>query len=312
MNAQAPWLEVVGLTRRFGDRVALDSLTFEVRRGECLGLLGPNGAGKSTAFQVLVGLLKPDAGVVRQGGVLFKPGDAALRRSWGIVFQSGSLDELLTVRQNLELSAQLYAVPRAQAAARLPRLLQVAGLAARAGERVGTLSGGLKRRLELVRALVHRPALLVLDEPTVGLDEAAFRDFWAELDALRKEETLTILVTTHRPEEAARCDRVCLLDAGRALVTDTPAALAARVGGDIVELDVVDGPAAQAALQARLGLGSRLQGGVVRVEVQPGHQWVARLVEAVGPAQVRSVSVHQPGMADVFLAVAGQRLEARP
>jgi ABC-2 type transport system ATP-binding protein len=305
-----PLLQLEGLTRRFKSRVALDGLSLSVRAGEIVGLLGPNGAGKSTTFQVLAGLLAPDAGRVLFEGRPLSLHDPALRQRLGIIFQRGSLDDLMSARENLLLGARLYGLTGERAHTRVEQMLRLIGLEARGDERVVTWSGGMRRRLELARALVHQPRVLLMDEPTQGLDEASFRSFWAHLRALRDTEGLTVLLTTHRADEAQLCDRLAVLDAGRLVATDTPAALAARVGGDILLLEGREPEALAAEVRERLGLDARVVEGRVQVEAEQGHALVPRLVEALPAGRLASVSLRRPTLADVFLQLTGRTLGA--
>src|SRR5512134_354863 len=213
-SAAIPRLEVRGVAVRRGGRDVLRGVSLAARPGEIFGLLGPNGAGKSTLFAILAGLLRPDAGRFFLDGRAIAPGARALRARAGIVFQEPGLDGKLSAAENLRLAAALHLVPRSDAPARIAGLLREAGLADRAREPVERLSGGMRRRLELARALVHRPDVLVMDEPTVGLDAAAFRAFWAGVEALRRDEGTTVVLTTHRPDEAERCDRLAVLARG--------------------------------------------------------------------------------------------------
>ncbi|MCP3098713.1 ABC transporter ATP-binding protein [Myxococcus sp. K15C18031901] len=309
-TSPAPLLHIEGLTRRFRDRVAVDGLTLSVRPGEILGLLGPNGAGKSTTFQMLAGLMAPDAGRVTFAGRALALSDPALRRQLGIIFQRGSLDDLLTARENLLLGARLYGLTGERARARVEAMLALIGLADRGDERVGTWSGGMRRRLELARALVHQPRVVLMDEPTQGLDEAAFRTFWAHLKRLRDAEGLTVLLTTHRADEAEVCDRLAVLDAGRLVACDTPAALAARMGGDILSLESADAEALARDVREKLALEAKVVDGRVQVEVAQGHAWVPRVVEAFPAGRLSSVSLRRPTLADVFLQLTGRALGA--
>jgi ABC-2 type transport system ATP-binding protein len=303
-------LQLEGLTRRFKGRTAVDGLTLSVRQGEILGLLGPNGAGKSTTFQVLAGLLAPDAGQVRFEGRVLSLSDPSLRRQMGIIFQRSSLDDLLTARENLMLGARLYGLTGERARARVEAMLGLIGLAERGDERVSTWSGGMRRRLELARALVHQPRVVLMDEPTQGLDEAAFRAFWAHLKRLRDSEGVTVLLTTHRADEAEVCDRLAVLDAGRLVACDTPAALASRMGGDILSIEASEPEALAQELHARLGLEAKVVEGRVRVEARQGHALVPRLVEAFPAGRLASVSLRRPTLADVFLQLTGRALGA--
>lgn len=289
-------------------RKVLEGLSFSTLPGEIFGLLGPNGSGKSTTFHVLTGGLRPDAGTLLLDGVPIAPGAAALRRQMGVVFQSASVDINLTCRENLQLAARLHCVPARDATDRIRELLALADLTDRADERVKTLSGGMKRRLELSRALIHRPRLLLLDEPTVGLDEASFERTWRRLAELRAAEGVTLLLSTHRPEEAARCDRIALLDQGRIVALDTPANLQARVAGDVITLHGADLEALAAEVRARFNLEAKVVGDGVTVLVEAGHTWIPRLVEAFPPGRLTAVNLHRPSLADVFLSTTGHTL----
>jgi len=309
-EAQSPaaLLEISGLSRRFGERLALDDLSFEVRSGEIFGLLGPNGAGKSTAFQILACTLRPDAGRIFFAGSELSLDDPALRRQMGVVFQRSSLDDQLTARENLLLGARLYALPRAVAKARVAEMFALIELSDRADEKVEGWSGGMRRRLELARALVHQPKVLLMDEPTQGLDEASFRKFWAHVKALRQARGLTVLLTTHRPEEADQCDRLAILDAGRLVAIDSPAALASKMGGDVITVEAEEPEAIARVLQERLELPTTVVDGRVQVERRDGHALIPRLVEAFPPGRLQSVSLRRPTLADVFLKLTGHAL----
>jgi ABC-2 type transport system ATP-binding protein len=301
-------LRLSGLRRAFGARVALEGLDLEVRAGEIVGLLGPNGAGKSTTFQLLAGLLRPDSGSVHFQGTPLALSDPRLRRQLGIIFQRSSLDDLLTARENLALGGRLYGLGGAQLRERVDAMLGLIGLADRAHERVGTWSGGMRRRLELARALVHRPRVLLMDEPTQGLDEASFRTFWEHLKVLRARDGLTVLCTTHRADEAEGCDKLAVLDAGRLVALDTPQALARRVGGDILTLEASEPELLAAELRARLNLDAKVVEGRVHVEHEEGHVLVPRVVEAFPAGRLKSVSLRKPTLADVFLQLTGKAL----
>ncbi len=309
-NERQPLLRIDGLTRRFGDRLALDALSFEVRPGEIFGLLGPNGAGKSTAFQILACILRPDAGRVFLQGRQLSLEDPALRTRMGVVFQRGSLDDQLTARENLMLGARLYGLPRPIAKERVAAMFTLIELGDRAREKVAGWSGGMKRRLELARALVHQPQILLMDEPTQGLDEASFRRFWAHVKALRAADGVTVLLTTHRAEEAEQCDRLAVLDAGKLVATDTPRALAARVGGDVITIEADDPDEVVGMLHQRFALTGTLVDGRVQVERREGHELVPRLVEAFPPGRLLSLSLRRPTLADVFLKLTGHSLGA--
>ena len=231
---ETPFLRVEGLRRSFGTRTAVDDLSFSVGRGEIFGLLGPNGAGKSTTFHLLTGLLAPDGGAVFLDGKKVSPTDPAARERMGVVFQHPSVDVKLTGLENLRLGAALYGLSRATADREIARQLELMDLVERASEPVERYSGGMRRRLELARILLHAPELLIMDEPGAGLDQASLRLFWQRLGELRRERRTTILVTTHQPEEAEHCDRLAILDGGKLVACSPPSELRARVGGDLL------------------------------------------------------------------------------
>jgi ABC-2 type transport system ATP-binding protein len=307
-GGMAARLEIVGLRHRFGDRAALDGLSLALRPGEIFGLLGPNGSGKSTALRVLTGLLVPDAGELRLDGERVAPGGRKLRQHMGVVFQAASLDARLSLRENLVLSAALYGLSGQRAAQRVDEQLELAGLRDRQDDPVLELSGGMKRRLELARALLHEPSLLVMDEPTTGLDETFFRQTWTRIEALRRERGLTVLLTTHRAEEAERCDRVAVIDGGRVVAQDTPEALRRLVSGDVLTLLAREPEALCAELAERLSLSARVIDGRVVLEHERGHELIPRLVEALPVGRLHALSMHRPTLSDVFVNLTGRSL----
>jgi ABC-2 type transport system ATP-binding protein len=306
--ALAARLRVTGLSRRFGARAALDGLTFAVAPGEVFGLLGPNGAGKTTAFRLLAGLLPADAGEVALDGRAMSPASGGYRARLGVVFQEPSLDLKLTGRENLRLGAALYGVPRGVARPRIEEALRVMELGARADEATAKYSGGMRRRIEIARVLLHEPDLLLLDEPGRGVDPEALRRIWDELAARRTSRRLSIVVTTHQPEEAERCDRIALLDGGRVTATGTPDELRARVAGDVVRVRGERPEELAETIRARLGLpGVVLEGDVV-LEAPRGHEVVPRIVELFAPGRLASVATSRPTLADVFAKLTGRGL----
>ena len=307
-----PRLAARDLAFRYGDREVLRRVAFEVGPGEIVGLLGPNGAGKSTLFSILTGLLRPASGTLLVDGVPVEPGARALRARMGVVFQSPSLDAKLSAEENLVLGGQLFGLPRATARARARELLALAELSGRARDQAGKLSGGMRRRLELARALVHHPSILLMDEPTTGLDAAAFRQTWEAVRALRRVEGLTVLLTTHRPDEAEACDRLAVLAHGRVVASGTPEELRARVPGDVVSIEADDPVALAAEISARFGVAARPGPKGVHVERERGHELIPRLVEAFPPGRFRAVALRRPTLADAFLAITGDELEQDP
>ncbi|MEY4577482.1 MAG: hypothetical protein RL701_2185 [Pseudomonadota bacterium] len=304
-------LEIKGLSHRFGDTRVLDGLGFALHRGEIFGLLGPNGCGKSTTLRVLTGLLVPDAGEFALRDQKVAPGGRELRKCMGVVFQAPSLDPRLSVRENLQLTAALQRLPRPVAEPRIAQALEFAQLVDRASSLVKDLSGGMKRRLELARALLHEPDLLLLDEPTSGLDEPSFRRTWQRILELRERTGLSVLLTTHRAEEAALCDRVAVLDRGKLMALDTPDALIAEVAGDVLTLELHAGTAPEAVvaqIQEHFRLTARIADGKVLIERERGHELIPRLVEALPAGSIRSLSMHRPTLADVFVKLTGRSL----
>ncbi|QLD89036.1 ATP-binding cassette domain-containing protein [Natronomonas salina] len=312
-----PAIEVDGLTRTFGRVTAVDDLSFSVEDGELFGLLGPNGAGKSTLLNVLVTLLRPTDGTARVDGHDVVEETAAVRNSLGIVFQEPALDEELTGEENLAFHGRLYGMGRDERAARIDEVLDLVGLREERDAPVGTYSGGMKRRLEIGRGLLHEPSVLFLDEPTVGLDARTRRDTWEYIQRMNDEAGVTVVLTTHYIEEAEQlCDRVAVVDDGRIAAIDSPAALTGSLGGDVVALDVDDGEVD--ALRDRLGERpwvletARTEGGVA-VTVDDGGGRIADLVRLADDAGVRitSVDVHRPNLETVFLSLTGATIEER-
>jgi ABC-2 type transport system ATP-binding protein len=314
-RAAAPCLSIGGLCLSYGSRVALDGVDMEVGAGEVLGLLGPNGCGKSSLMRCLTGLRRADRGTLRLDGVALPLGDRRLRRSLGVVFQEPSLDIHLSAEENLWLGAALFGIGRTEARVRARELLNFMDLQARHKDRVRTFSGGMRRRLELARALIHRPRILLLDEPTGGLDPAAYERTWQKLLALRTQQGLTIVFSTHRADEAARCDRLLVLDRGHVVACDTPESLLRRVAGDVVLLEADDPQALATELSAQLDLVATVQrnsAGVQQVMLrrEAGHTLIPKLFELVGPGRIHSVAVRRPSLADAFFHLTGHGLLA--
>ena len=283
-----------GLGVRYGEATALDGVTFAVGAGERVGLLGQNGSGKTTLLRVASTRLRPTSGTLRVAGLDVVQDPDGVRQRLGVVFQSPALDPALTAREALALQAALVQIDRPDRERAVAGALADAGLTDRAYDRVGTLSGGLARRLDLARGLLHRPALALLDEPTTGLDPVARDAFWEVLDRRRGDGAQ--LIATHLMDEAERCDRVVILDAGRVVADGAPAALAARLGRDALWLDGPDPTALAAALCAE-GLDAAAVGDRVLVRADDARQRVAALYDR---PDVRGVSIQPPAMADVF------------
>lgn len=289
-------VDVEGLTHRYGERTALDGVAFSVRSGEVFGLVGPNGGGKTTLFKILSTALAPSSGSARVAGVDVR--DGAVRRKIGVVFQSPSLDGKLTVAENLLHHGHLYGMSGGGLKQRIGEELARFGLADRTGDRVEKLSGGLQRRVELAKSLLHRPEVLLLDEPSTGLDPGARRDLW---DALRSLKGVTVLLTTHLLEEAERCDRLAILHKGKIVALGEPLTLRAEIGGDVVTVRSREPERLAAAIREKLGESPQVVDGTVRLSRDRGHEFVGRLVEAF-PGMIESVTVAKPSLEDVFMS----------
>jgi len=304
--AEEAAISVRGLSHHYGERCALRSVDLDVRRGEILGLLGPNGGGKTTLFRVLATVCAPQQGSVRILGD--DPGRdlAAIRRRFGVVFQHPGLDGLLSVLENLRCHGAMYGWTGREFDERAATVLRQLRLEARAHERVATLSGGLARRVELAKGLLHRPELLLLDEPSAGLDPGARREFMDHLTHLRDTEGLTVLLTTHTMEEAERCDRVGFVHRGEVVALGTPSELTATIGGDVVVIAAHDVDRMRVEVGERFGCELRLVDGALRLETPRGHEFVREVVEAF-PGDIQSVTFGRPTLEDVFVHVTGQR-----
>lgn len=299
-------IEVDGIAYRYGDRHALRGVSLEVQAGELFGLLGPNGGGKTTLLEILATIRRPTAGVARVGGVNVAEDPEGARREIAVVFQRPALDPQLTASENLRHQGHLYGLAGRALADRSAELLERFGVGDRANDRVKTLSGGLRRRVELAKALLHEPRHLLLDEPTVGLDPGGRRELWEHARRLRTESGVAILVTTHLLEEAEECDRVGILDRGTLVALDTPAALKAAIRGDVISLESAAPESLAEAIRARFGAEGRVVDGTVRIERPDGAALVPRLAEAF-PGAIRSITVGKPTLEDVFVQRTGHR-----
>jgi len=298
-----------GLTHNYGDRLALDHLSFEVRAGEIFGLLGPNGSGKTTLFRILSTLMTPTGGNASIQGFNVACEPNKVRQQIGIVFQARSVDLKLTVAENLKHQGNLYGLSGARLKSLIDDVLGRIGLLDRKGDFVETLSGGMQRRVELAKGLIHSPSVLLLDEPSTGLDPGARRDLWQYLETLRDEENVAILVTTHLMEEAEHCDRLAILNEGKLVALGSPFDLKSQIGGDVVLFEVHDPEAAKTLatrLLQRFGVAAETFENLVRLEQEQGHRFVASVVEAF-PGIVESVSVSKPSLEDVFIRRTGHR-----
>ncbi|MEV4458147.1 ATP-binding cassette domain-containing protein [Microbispora sp. NPDC049633] len=302
-----PAVVTTGLTKHYGDVEAVRGIDLTVHRGEIFGFLGPNGAGKSTTISMLCTLTRPTAGEARVAGHDVVRERDEVRRSIGLVFQDPTLDGYLTAERNLRFHAELYGVPRADVGPRLRGVLEMVGLWDRRKARVATFSGGMRRRLEIARGLLHSPRVLFLDEPTVGLDPQTRSSIWSYIRELKEAEDITVFLTTHYMDEAEHCDRIAIMDGGRIIALDTPDALKAGVGKDRVQIETDDGAAAVAALDERFGIRAVASGDVVVFQVDEGERFVPELFSRSG-LPIRSVSVARPSLDDVFMSYTGRSI----
>jgi ABC-2 type transport system ATP-binding protein len=300
-----PAIEVRGLSHCYGERRALDGVDFAVETGAIFGLLGPNGGGKTTLFRILSTLLPIQTGRASVLGFDLAQRPNEIRRRIGVTFQSPSIDPKLTVGENLKHQGHLYGLSGAVLRQRIDLLTGKLGLRDRLSDRAETLSGGLKRRVEIAKGLLHRPQALLLDEPSTGLDPGARHDLWRYLRGL-KEEGVTVLVTTHLMEEAERCDMLGILDEGRLVALDTPQALRATLGGDYVTVQCDSPDVLSERIHERFGVTPQRIGGALRIGKSRGHEFVRDLVDAF-PDDVQTVSLGKPTLEDVFIERTGHR-----
>jgi ABC-2 type transport system ATP-binding protein len=304
---QQPAVAVRGLVKRFGEVEAVRGIDLEIPSGEVFGFLGPNGAGKSTTINMLCTLLTPTAGSAEVAGHDVVRDRDHVRRNIGLVFQDTTLDTYMSAERNLRLHADLYGVPRGVVDDRMHQVLNMVGLWDRRASKVGTFSGGMKRRLEIARGLLHSPRVLFLDEPTIGLDPQTRSSIWGYIAELRKAEDITIFMTTHYMDEAEVCDRIAIMDSGRIIALDTPEALKASVGDDRIQIHTDDDHAAIAALEVAFGLIATMADDAVTFRVSQGEQFVPKLF-ADFPIPIRSVNVSRPSLDDVFMSYTGSTI----
>jgi ABC-2 type transport system ATP-binding protein len=297
-------ISVKDLRKRFGDFEAVKGVNFEVATGEVFGFLGPNGAGKTTTINMLCTLARPSGGRATVAGhdVVAERDD--VRRHIGLVFQDPTLDGYLTAEQNLRLHAELYGVERGLVAPRMRQVLEMVGLWERRGTQVLTFSGGMRRRLEIARGLMHSPRVLFLDEPTIGLDPQTRNSIWGYIRQLQRSEEITIFMTTHYMDEAEFCGRIAIMDHGEIVALDTPEALKEQVGADRIRIETEDDGATIEAIGERFGLEAQVSEGAVTFAVPDGEEFVPRLFAELG-VPIRSVSVARPTLDDVFMSHTG-------
>ena len=304
MPDTVPAVSVIDLVKRYDEVEAVRGIAFDVQAGEIFGFLGPNGAGKSTTINMLCTLVRPSGGTARVAGHDIVTERDEVRRNIGLVFQDTTLDGYLSAEQNLRLHAELYGVPRAAVVPRMRQVMEMVGLWERRGSLVNTFSGGMKRRLEIARGLLHSPRVLFLDEPTVGLDPQTRSSIWSYIQELKAGEDITIFLTTHYMDEAEYCDRIAIMDQGEIVVLDTPEALKASVGRDRVQIETDDAEATIAELRERFRIEAHVVEGAVTFGVSEGEHFVPRLFAELSQP-IRAVNVSRPSLDDVFMSYTG-------
>ncbi len=300
-------IEVEHIVKKFGDLVAVDDVSFEVKEGEIFGFLGPNGAGKTTTINILCTLMRPTRGKVILNGydVVLQPNQ--VRRSVGLVFQDPSLDIKLTALQNLQFHTGVYSVPRAVAKKRIRKVLKMVDLWDRRNEAVQTYSGGMRRRLEIGRGLLHYPRVLFLDEPTLGLDPQTRNHIWDYILDLRKRLNITVFLTTHYMEEANVADRIAIIDHGKIIALDTPSALKRMVGGDVITLQTDNPEAAVTELKEKHSIEAKMDSEGIHFEVPNGEKFIPALVREF-KSGLQGVSLRRPTLDDVFIKLTGREI----
>jgi ABC-2 type transport system ATP-binding protein len=304
---EVPAIRAVGVRKSYPGVEAVRGIDLTVAQGETFGFLGPNGAGKTTTIAMLCTLAVPTAGRIEIAGHDTRTAPGRVRRNLGLVFQETTLDGDLTAEENLRFHADLYSLPRATLSARVDAMLDLVGLAARHDALVRTFSGGMRRRLEIARGLLHRPRVLFLDEPTIGLDPQARSQLWTHLDEVREREATTLFLTTHYLDEAERCDRIAIIDDGRIVAQGTPAKLKSVLGADRVELRTDDDVAAAATLRARFAIEATIGPRGLQLQAEEGARLVPRLCAGLD-VPVYEVTVTRPSLDDVFLHHTGHRI----
>ncbi len=300
-------ISVQNLVHRYAERTALNGVSFDVRAAELFGLLGPNGSGKTTLFRILSTLMVPTAGRATIMGCSVAQESARVRRQIGVVFQAQSVDAKLTAYENLWHQGHLYGLRGGSLKKRINEILARVGLADRASEQVEKFSGGMQRRIELAKGLLHHPGVLLLDEPTTGLDPGARRDLWQYLQMLRDEEHVSVLVTTHLMEEAERCDRLAIMSEGNLVALGTPEELKSEIGGDVVLLTAAhDAGVLAERIRTRFHVQTTVLENQVRIERKEAHRFVTEVVEAF-PGEVEALSVSKPALEDVFIRRTGHK-----
>jgi len=305
-------IEVENLTKDYGDLRAVDGISFEVYEGEIFGFLGPNGAGKTTTIKTLCGLLAPTSGTARIAGMDVGENPMEIRKQIGLVFQTSSLDDRLTGRENLSFHSRLYNVDRETEKRRINELSERVGLEERLDDRVKNYSGGMKRRLELIRGMIHHPHVLFLDEPTLGLDPQTRSYTWDYIQELKKREEISIFLTTHYMDEVELANRAAIIDEGRIIALDSVEALKDQLGGDLIFLETDDNEKALRKLEEEFGVEVEEVDSKLKLTVEKGEQLIPRLTQVLSDS-IKSINLHEPTMDDVFLHLTGKEIrESEP
>ncbi len=300
-------IEVDNLRKQYGDFEAVKGISFDVQEGEIFGFLGPNGAGKTTAINMLCTMLKPTGGTARVSGHDVIREKDEVRKSIGIIFQENTLDEKLTANENLMLHCRFYNVPRSERESRIQEVLEIVELEDRRHKIVETFSGGMKRRLEIARGLLHYPKVLFLDEPTVGLDPQTRAHIWEYILRLKKKAGITMFLTTHYMDEAEISDRIAIIDQGQIIALDTPDHLRNDVGGDIVELVTADNRAAREEIMAKYGKEAGETEGILTFRVEKGNEFLSHFIKDF-ETPIGSINLRRPTLNDVFLKLTGRQI----
>jgi len=300
-------IEASNLVKRFGELEAVKGVSFSVKEGEIFGFLGPNGAGKTTTINILCTLLKPTDGQAKVNGYDVIKERSQVRQSIGLVFQEPSLDDYLTAEQNLRFHGYAYGIPKNVLEPRLKELLEMMELWDRRKGKINTYSGGMKRRLEIARGLLHHPRVLFLDEPTLGLDPQTRRRIWDYIHDLRKRENLAIFMTTHYMDEAENCDRIAIIDYGRTVALDTLEKLKDGVGGDVISVKTEDNEKAVRLLEGQYKLKPGIENGIISFTVPHGEEFLPKFVSGF-PLRLLSIGLRRPTLEDVFLKLTGRNI----
>ena len=302
-----PIITVNNLTKRFKSLTAVDDISFSVNEGEVFGFLGPNGAGKTTTINILCTLLTPTSGNAAIAGFDCSDQPDQVRAAIGLIFQDTTLDAGLTAYENLKFHAYLYNLDRALTDQRIDEMLEVVKLADRKHDLIKNFSGGMKRRLEIARGLLHYPRVLFLDEPTIGLDPQTRNTIWEFIAELRKREKITVFMTTHYMEEAENCDRIAIIDHGTIITEGSPAMLKSMLHGDIIRLVTVDNEQAKRIIKERFNIDARDDNGGLALTAEQGEEFIPKLLHAL-PMETRSVNLQKPTLNDVFLKLTGRTM----